>query len=434
MRHNPASGAIVIMLRSLKMHGMAQAVGELTEQGSPAFEAALPILSQLLKAETAEREVRSVAYQLKTARFPAYRDLNGFDFLSSEVNEALVRQTGHFVSWYAIAAALAGPPLTILLSRQPPHRVLTSVLLVFAVGNLAVVLAPGYTLIAVVRVVQGATLPLFVATTTATVARIAGPGGAGRAIAGVNVGVVVGTVFAVPAGVLLAHLAGWSANFVVLAALAAVAMLIVAAFFPRMSNTSLTGMADQAAILLRPLFQTHLALSAILFVGMFAAYAYLAAFLEDVAGFEGGQIAPVLMGFGLAGLFGNWAAGRVVDRAPIGGTVGAAAVLTLSLAAISITGSNLAALLPILAVWGAAHAAAFILCHVRTMLAAPEAVAFAGSLNLSVSNFGVALGAVVGGWTVEYFGLTAIGWSGALFTIVAVVIALILAQATKKQR
>src|SRR6478735_6326900 len=92
MRHNPASGAIVIMLRSLKMHGMAQAVGELTEQGAPAFEAAIPILSQLLKAETAEREVRSMAYQLKAARFPAYRDLAGFDFASSEVNEALVRR------------------------------------------------------------------------------------------------------------------------------------------------------------------------------------------------------------------------------------------------------------------------------------------------------------------------------------------------------
>src|SRR3954470_17969077 len=92
MRHNPASGAIVIMLRSLKMHGMAQAVGELTEQGAPAFEAAIPILSQLLKAETAEREVRSTAYQLKIARFPAYRDLNGFDFATSEINEALGRQ------------------------------------------------------------------------------------------------------------------------------------------------------------------------------------------------------------------------------------------------------------------------------------------------------------------------------------------------------
>jgi len=33
MRHDPASGAIVIMLRSLKLPGMAQAVGDLIEQG-----------------------------------------------------------------------------------------------------------------------------------------------------------------------------------------------------------------------------------------------------------------------------------------------------------------------------------------------------------------------------------------------------------------
>src|SRR6201991_929106 len=92
MRHDPASGALVILLRSLKMYGMAQAVDELAQQGAPAFEAAIPILSQLLKAETAEREVRSMAYQLKIARFPVYRDLAGFDFASSEINEALVRQ------------------------------------------------------------------------------------------------------------------------------------------------------------------------------------------------------------------------------------------------------------------------------------------------------------------------------------------------------
>jgi DNA replication protein DnaC len=92
MRHDPASAALVIMLRELKMHGMAHAVAEMAEQGAPAFEAAQPVLSQLLKAETAEREVRSVAYQLKTARFPVYRDMAGFDFAQSEVNEALVRQ------------------------------------------------------------------------------------------------------------------------------------------------------------------------------------------------------------------------------------------------------------------------------------------------------------------------------------------------------
>ena len=91
MRHDPAIAAIIIMLKQLRMFGMAQAVTELAEQGAPAFEAAHPVLAQLLKAESAEREVRSIAYQLKAAKFPVYRDLAGFDFGHSEINEALVR-------------------------------------------------------------------------------------------------------------------------------------------------------------------------------------------------------------------------------------------------------------------------------------------------------------------------------------------------------
>ena len=111
MRHDPA--AVMVMLRSLKMHGMAQAVGELLEQGAPAFDVAVPILSQLLKAELAEREVRSIAYQLKAARFPAYKDLSGFDFASSEINEAMVQQLyrGAFIEG-ADNVVLSGGPGT----------------------------------------------------------------------------------------------------------------------------------------------------------------------------------------------------------------------------------------------------------------------------------------------------------------------------------
>jgi hypothetical protein len=39
MRHDPASAAVVVMLRGLKMYGMAGAVSDLIEQGAPAFEA-----------------------------------------------------------------------------------------------------------------------------------------------------------------------------------------------------------------------------------------------------------------------------------------------------------------------------------------------------------------------------------------------------------
>ena len=79
------------MLRSLKMHGMSQAVTDLIEQGAPAFEAAVPMLSQLWKAELAEREVRFIASHMKSARFPAYKDLSGFEFATSEITEATVR-------------------------------------------------------------------------------------------------------------------------------------------------------------------------------------------------------------------------------------------------------------------------------------------------------------------------------------------------------
>jgi DNA replication protein DnaC len=111
MRHDPASAAIVIMLRGLKMYGMAQAVGELMEQGAPAFDAAVPILSQLLKAETAEREVRSISYQIKAARFPAYKDLAGFDFASGEISEVLVRQLhrGDFIESTDNVVLIGGP-------------------------------------------------------------------------------------------------------------------------------------------------------------------------------------------------------------------------------------------------------------------------------------------------------------------------------------
>lgn len=69
------------------------------------------ILSQLLKAEMSKREVRSIAYQIKAARCPAYKDLAGFDFASSEVNEALVRQLhrGEFIDGAHKGVALGGP-------------------------------------------------------------------------------------------------------------------------------------------------------------------------------------------------------------------------------------------------------------------------------------------------------------------------------------
>ena len=101
----------MIMLRSLKLYGMSNAVEDLVARGGPAFEAATPMLSQLLKAEIAEREVRSITYQTKVARFPSYKDLAGFDLKSSDISEATVRQLhrGEFIENAENVVLIGGP-------------------------------------------------------------------------------------------------------------------------------------------------------------------------------------------------------------------------------------------------------------------------------------------------------------------------------------
>ena len=83
--------AMITTLKSLKLFGMADTIANMTEQASPAYQQVVPILENLLKAEVAERDVRSINYQMKAAKFPAYRDLSGFEFSDSQADEALVR-------------------------------------------------------------------------------------------------------------------------------------------------------------------------------------------------------------------------------------------------------------------------------------------------------------------------------------------------------
>ena len=86
-----SADALVTTLKSMKLHGMADAVTELAEQGAPAFKQSNELLEKLIKAEVAEREVRSINYQMKIAKFPAHKDLAGFNFAESTASEGQVK-------------------------------------------------------------------------------------------------------------------------------------------------------------------------------------------------------------------------------------------------------------------------------------------------------------------------------------------------------
>ena len=84
---------LVTELKGLRLHGMAAAWSDLVEQGgNEAVESSRWLLEHLLAAEGTDRAMRSVRYQMTTARFPVHRDLAGFDFEVSPVDRKLVMQ------------------------------------------------------------------------------------------------------------------------------------------------------------------------------------------------------------------------------------------------------------------------------------------------------------------------------------------------------
>ena len=80
-------------LKALRLNGMASAWADLMEQdGGSTIESSRWLIEHLLQAEDVDRHMRSIAHQMKAARFPIHRDLAGFDFDVSQVDKSLIKK------------------------------------------------------------------------------------------------------------------------------------------------------------------------------------------------------------------------------------------------------------------------------------------------------------------------------------------------------
>ena len=80
-------------LRNLRLHGMAGAWEEVVAQGDSAgLQTSRWLIEHLLQAEHTDRHVRSISYQLHSAKFPVHRDLAGFEFEQSKADRSLIME------------------------------------------------------------------------------------------------------------------------------------------------------------------------------------------------------------------------------------------------------------------------------------------------------------------------------------------------------
>jgi len=84
---------VQLELKALRLNGMAAAWAELTAHGGDStLDASRWLIEHLLQAEDVDRVMRSIAHQMKAARFPMHRDMAGFDFEASQVDKALIQK------------------------------------------------------------------------------------------------------------------------------------------------------------------------------------------------------------------------------------------------------------------------------------------------------------------------------------------------------
>ncbi len=85
---------------TLGLYGMKVTFDEILAAGIKTRATPDKILCDLLEAEVAERQVRSIRYRMGLAKFPVDKDLDRFDFTVSPVNEMQVRHLygGDFIN------------------------------------------------------------------------------------------------------------------------------------------------------------------------------------------------------------------------------------------------------------------------------------------------------------------------------------------------
>ena len=82
---------IIEMMGTLQLAGMRAAFDELVADGLKRQHPVQRIIGELLKAEIAEKQARSIKYQLTIAKLPLAKELTEFEFAGTPINEGLVR-------------------------------------------------------------------------------------------------------------------------------------------------------------------------------------------------------------------------------------------------------------------------------------------------------------------------------------------------------
>lgn len=340
---------------------------------------------------------------------------------------------GLLVSIYALGVAIGAPVLTALTGRMPRKQLLLALMVLFTAGNILAWQAPGYETLILARLLTGLAHGVFFSIGSTIATSLVAKEKAASAIAIMFGGLTVALVTGVPFGTFIGQHFGWRETFLAVSILGVIALisslLLVPNNIPGRASASLR---DQLRVLTHPRLLMIYAITALGYGGVFTAFTFLAPMMQELAGFSPSAVSWILLGYGVSVAIGNVWGGKLADKH------GAVSALVLLLLVFQLTASVHYAALATVLVMGVFAFGNVPGLQVYVVQKAeqytPGAVDIASGLNIAAFNIGIALGSIVGGQTVERYGLAQTPWIGAMIVLVALLLVVLSGRLDKLPR
>ncbi|MFC0032901.1 MFS transporter [Micromonospora chaiyaphumensis] len=337
---------------------------------------------------------------------------------------------GWLISGYALSVAVGGVALTAAVTRLRRKPVLLGLMVLFIAGNLLSALAGDYGTMLAGRIVAALCHGAFFGIGAVVATGLVPPARRAGAVALMFTGLTAANVLGVPFGTLLGQHLGWRATFWAITAIGLVALVGLAVLVPGRGPASEAaptgGLRGELRAFTHAQVWFSLVVTVLGFGGMFGAFTYIAYTLTEVSGFATGTVPWLLVLFGVGLFAGNLAGGRAADVSLSRTLVTVLAVLTLVLVGFALTAGSAALTVVALVLMGAFGFATVPPLQMRIMKYARRAPTLASGANIAAFNVGNALGAWLGGLTIDAgLGFTAPIWAGAGLTLLGLAVLLV---------
>ncbi|TCO49073.1 DHA1 family inner membrane transport protein [Kribbella antiqua] len=346
-----------------------------------------------------------------------------------------IPSAGLLISGYALGVVVGAPLLTAIGSKVSRKTVLIALMGVFIAGNLLAAIAPSYGVLMTGRIVAALSHGAFFGVGSVVAASLVPKAKQASAIALMFTGLTIANVLGVPGGTALGQHFGWRSTFWAVTALGVIGLLGIIFLVPRQDTSEGPGLRSELAVFKNLQVWLALAMTALGFAGVFASFTYIAPMMTEVAGFSAGAVTWLLVLFGGGLVVGNLLGGKAADRSLMPSLYVILAVLAAVLVAFVFTSHGQLSSAVTIALFGAAGFATVAPLQKRVMDKAQGAPALASAANIAAFNLGNAIGAYLGGLTIEHgLGYTAPNWVAAALATSGLAVALLSGLIDRRQR